>query len=399
MLRLQGGQSRWSPNPSRKSPGLEGQVTGASLAGYLGQLFMSVRLLQRAKIELRKRRLALNRPLQPGEFKAEISVPPEIVRVERGAGFRIPVRIANHGHPALNSTGEFPIVIRGCWLGKGKDVLDAPAIEGPIPAPVRQGAVAECDLHVVAPEFLGDLTVEVWLEQRGGPSFIASGNQPARIDVQVLARDSDDMDYHKIYSTADLHNDYWTVVGPTSKGEYEHAVEDYKHKLEEWLAREANVLDIGCGTGLFATACESYLGDHGSYFGVDIAPQAVAFCKSRFVRPNFAFAQSAPTEVPVHGRTFDFISLFSVFTHTYADETALLLEEAKRLLSPGGQIIADIFTSSLVERQAGNRLTIVLNEGHFFRLVRLNRLAATEIRSHDWTPHVQRRYFRMEHES
>ena len=59
---------------------------------------------------------------------------------------------------------------------------------------------------------------------------------------------------------------------------------------------------------------------------------------------------------------------FSVFTHTFPDETALLLAEAARLLKPTGVIIADVITSPLVERGAGHRGEMIVNREHFLRL-------------------------------
>jgi SAM-dependent methyltransferase len=74
------------------------------------------------------------------------------------------------------------------------------------------------------------------------------------------------------------------------------------------------------------------------------------------------------TSLPVHGRSFDLVVFYSVFTHTYPEETALLLAEARRLLRPGGLAFADLFTSPQARRQSGNRGAVVVSPDLVARL-------------------------------
>jgi SAM-dependent methyltransferase len=177
-------------------------------------------------------------------------------------------------------------------------------------------------------------------------------------------------DYRRAYARADLARDYWTVVGPATREEYDR-LGGVKLKLliDLGLAPAARVLDVGCGTGLLAAALEGHLSDRGLYVGTDLAPEAVAFCRRRFRRPNFSFVQNEMTALPLPARGFDAIAFYSVFTHTYPEETALLLAEAGRVLAPRGFAFADAFTSPDVRRSEGDRGAVVVGAAHLARLI------------------------------
>ena len=135
----------------------------------------------------------------------------------------------------------------------------------------------------------------------------------------------------------------------------------------------------------------------GCYYGVDIAPEAITFCKERFKRPNFHFAQSGMTSVPISGVEFDFIILFSVFTHTYVDETRLLLAETKRLLARSGLILADIFHSPFIRQSMGNRGAFEWERDYFVQVAREAGFEAGTASLADWNRYVQREVFKLTH--
>jgi SAM-dependent methyltransferase len=177
-----------------------------------------------------------------------------------------------------------------------------------------------------------------------------------------------EIDYRRWYSTWDLQRDYWSIVGPSTKEEYEQlGVAKRQLLIQLGLTPDAKVLDVGCGTGLLTAALHDYLSDSGMYCGTDISPEAVAFCRSRFRRPNFSFALSRMTTLPTLRERFHFIVFYSVFTHTYPRETALLLVEANRLLAEGGVIFADLFAAPLVDQYRGDRGSIEINPDPLLR--------------------------------
>jgi ubiquinone/menaquinone biosynthesis C-methylase UbiE len=167
-----------------------------------------------------------------------------------------------------------------------------------------------------------------------------------------------------------LQRDYWTIVGPATKEEYEQlGAAKMRLLLNLGLTPDAKVLDVGCGTGLLTAPLHDYLSDRGVYCGADISPDAVVFCRARFPRRNFSFVVSEMTTLPPMSERFHFIVFYSVFTHTYPRETVLLLYEATRLLADGGVIFADLFAAPLVDRHAGNRAAVEVNPDYLLRLL------------------------------
>ena len=75
------------------------------------------------------------------------------------------------------------------------------------------------------------------------------------------------------------------------------------------------------------------------------------------------------TKLPALPDRFDFIVFYSVFTHTYPQETALLLREASQLLADCGIIFADVFTAPLIDEYNGNRAAVEINPDYLMCLL------------------------------
>jgi ubiquinone/menaquinone biosynthesis C-methylase UbiE len=218
----------------------------------------------------------------------------------------------------------------------------------------------------------------------------------AKFEVSVTHPFDGQFNYHDIYSAADLTKDFWSASGPGEKAEFERLMPIKLNLLKDvGLTPDSRLLDIGCGTGLLATAAESYLSDRGLYYGTDLAKQAIEFCRKHYRRPNFHFCVNKMTTVPIEGMVFDVVSFYSVFTHTYLAETALLLAEAKRLLAPSGVIFADLFLSNQVECDAGTRFAVEVNPDLFTQLVRLVGLKAELVLTHPWNGQAHRKFFKF----
>ncbi len=127
------------------------------------------------------------------------------------------------------------------------------------------------------------------------------------------------------------------------------------------LRREHRVLDIGSGIGNLAISLVDFL--EGGYDGIDVHPEAVAWCQRNISQrhPTFRFhradlisgaynkyGQMSPAaySFPFHSRIFDVVFLGSVFTHMLPDDVEHYLLEIKRLLRPGGVCISSFFLLS-----------------------------------------------------
>lgn len=120
------------------------------------------------------------------------------------------------------------------------------------------------------------------------------------------------------------------------------------------------VLDLGCGIGQKARPLTQYLSGTGSYEGLDIMPDQVAWCQqniqSKF--PHFRFqrvniyskfynpegtVQASEYRFPFNDADFDFAFLTSVFTHLLPEDLKHYLAELARVVKPGGRTFITYF--------------------------------------------------------
>lgn len=114
--------------------------------------------------------------------------------------------------------------------------------------------------------------------------------------------------------------------------------------LEHQLLRQlglgdgAHVVDIGCGAGRLASRLVGYPGIR--YSGTDIVPKLLEYTRRKCAaRPDFRFHLTDRIEIPAEITNADFVTFFSVFTHLLHEESYVYLEEAARILNPGGKIV------------------------------------------------------------
>lgn len=326
---------------------------------------------------------SVNRPLDPADCRAVLTPLASEFLPEKDNPVVVPLRVEHHGHKPWAGRGTHPVQLVARWLTPRRQPVGEP--EAVAVADLYPGQVATVAVPFHTPPGLGHYLLEVDLEQAGGDGFQRTDRRPLLLDVQVVGRAAGDIDYHKAYATADLDRDHWTVVGPSTRADYERlAGLKLQHLRDLGLTPDSRVLDVGCGTGQLGTGLVDVLSDRGCYVGTDIGPEAVAYCRRHFRRPNFRFHVNDMTRIPVADERFDFVTFFSVFTHTFPDETALLLHEAARVLAPGGLILGDVFVNPHVERCGGNRGRMELERDHFLRLVGLAGLRAEVFEEWEW---------------
>ena len=346
----------------------------------------------------------VKRSLRPVRHDAELPVeqcrgsvalldPPVAVDPGRVVPWRI--RVLNQSGVPWAATGRVPVRLTFRWLTPAGEPFGDP-VRLDLPRTAYPGEPFEFFAPVAVPGHVGDFTFVARLEQNGRPV-----GESAHVAVPVIGGRETDIDYHAVYRTADLGENHWWVVGRyNTRADYEKSQADRRGMLvaHGGLTPDSRVLDIGCGTGQMGAALADYLSPRGAYYGTDIGKEAIDFCQRTHRRPNFVFRQGGMTSVPFgpEDGAFDLAIFFSVFTHTFADETALLLAEARRLLGPKGCVVADVISSPLVERAAGNRGEMIVNRDHFLRLAAgVGFPRAEVVGTWRWNPQAERFMYRL----
>jgi len=130
------------------------------------------------------------------------------------------------------------------------------------------------------------------------------------------------------------------------------------------LQPSSSVLDIGCGPGRVAAPLTRYLDPAtGSYEGFDVMPASIKWCTKAITsrHPNFRFqvadlhnAQYNPKGrqraseyvFPYGDESFDVALAASLFTHLQPFEGQRYLDEARRVLRPGGHLLSTWFLTN-----------------------------------------------------
>jgi phthiocerol/phenolphthiocerol synthesis type-I polyketide synthase E len=93
-----------------------------------------------------------------------------------------------------------------------------------------------------------------------------------------------------------------------------------------------SVLDVGCGRGGTAALLASRLG--AEVLGIDLSPEAIAFCRRAHPDPAVSFEVGDAENLPVAEASRDVVTNLES-SHTYPDMRAFLCE-VRRVLRPGG---------------------------------------------------------------
>jgi ubiquinone/menaquinone biosynthesis C-methylase UbiE len=100
------------------------------------------------------------------------------------------------------------------------------------------------------------------------------------------------------------------------------------------LARGKRILDVGCGAGYgsaeLARAAQSVT-------SVDLSPAALESAASAYPDARIRWLAASADALPFPGASFDLITIFEVIEHL--DNWPAVLDEARRLLAPGGQLV------------------------------------------------------------
>jgi ubiquinone/menaquinone biosynthesis C-methylase UbiE len=106
------------------------------------------------------------------------------------------------------------------------------------------------------------------------------------------------------------------------------------------IARDATILDVGCGGGRTISKLAS-VATEGRVYGVDFSETSVAASRRtnrRLIDAGRVDIRQAPvSRLPFAGATFDVVT--AVETHYYWPDLAADLREIRRVLKPGGTLV------------------------------------------------------------
>jgi ubiquinone/menaquinone biosynthesis C-methylase UbiE len=104
-------------------------------------------------------------------------------------------------------------------------------------------------------------------------------------------------------------------------------------ELPDW--REKEIADVGCGTG----AILSRLGNPEKNVGIDLAPEAISFCRQRGLDN---VQQGDIHTLPFPDASFDAVICSSVLYHQWVSDVEGAIGEMHRVLRPGGTLLINV---------------------------------------------------------
>lgn len=127
--------------------------------------------------------------------------------------------------------------------------------------------------------------------------------------------------------------------------------------LRHFGLRETDTLvDVGCGSGRLAAPLSGWLQGH--YLGIDLVPDLVAHARKIAARPNWRFEVIDHIGIPEHDGTADMVCFFSVLTHLLHEQSYWYLEEARRVLKPGGRVLFSFLEFSEAQHHEVFQITV-----------------------------------------
>lgn len=116
-------------------------------------------------------------------------------------------------------------------------------------------------------------------------------------------------------------------------------------KLARQIKNGDNVLDVGCGNGVFYPV----LADKSiNYIGMDISKKLLALARKKVLKnkgkAKVKFIKGSITKLPFINNQFDWVCAFAVLHHIPSEELRLRsAQEIWRVLKPGGRVVVTVW--------------------------------------------------------
>ncbi len=147
---------------------------------------------------------------------------------------------------------------------------------------------------------------------------------------------------------------------------------------------DSTIVDIGCGCGRYA----HYLRDYqfkserfsGTYIGIDIDEEMLAWCARNFDPERFSFHRSnhaskayrgvgngnSHYKLPIADESADFVYATSLLTHLLEEQLVNYFQESCRVLKPGGYMAMYCFSMDHLPPTYGDRHTFRHRRGNAY---------------------------------
>ena len=158
---------------------------------------------------------------------------------------------------------------------------------------------------------------------------------------------------------------------PGTKGRVLHSAAGYdllawllllgrERAFREQLVRQArlepghSVLDIGCGTGSLAIAAKRRVGAQGMVHGIDASPEMIARARRKASKAgvDVAFTSGVVEALPFPDGHFDAVLSTLMLHHLPRAAREQCVREVRRVLKPGGRVLAVDFGRATGERKS-----------------------------------------------
>jgi ubiquinone/menaquinone biosynthesis C-methylase UbiE len=168
--------------------------------------------------------------------------------------------------------------------------------------------------------------------------------RPWRTDVPHFERD-----YSRMVASLRGQYPHAEAMRRAVGGLFEETGQEQVRFLEEvaGLRDGMSIVDLGCGSGRTAVQIAKRL-PNCSYAGIDVVQDLLDHARS-ICPPNYRFIRSTEVSFPLPDVSADFIIAFSVFTHLLHEECYAYLQDALRVLRPGGKFVFSFFEFGCAE--------------------------------------------------